>query len=137
MKILLAIDASAASQIVIQEVGARPWPAGTVAYVLSVADEADDEAVRQLSELTERAVEQLIAAGVDATPLTLTGDPKSVILDQAAEVNADLIFVGSHGDSALKRFLLGSVAAAVIRFAPCSIEVVRRTIAKGSPIKVL
>ena len=62
---------------------------------------------------------------VDAIGLSLAGDPKRVILDRAKETNADLVFVGSHGISALARFLMGSVASAVVRYAPCSVEIVR------------
>jgi nucleotide-binding universal stress UspA family protein len=40
-------------------------------------------------------------------------------------IGADFVVVGSRGMSALTRFLLGSVAAAVSRFAPCSVEIVR------------
>lgn len=40
--------------------------------------------------------------------------------------------VGSHGQGALSRFLLGSVAQAVLRTAPCSVEVVRRGIHESS-----
>jgi nucleotide-binding universal stress UspA family protein len=35
------------------------------------------------------------------------------------------VLVGSHGHSAISRFLLGSIAKSVIRAAPCSVEVVR------------
>ena len=40
-------------------------------------------------------------------------------------LQADLIMVGSHGHSAIGRFLLGSVAQAVLRIAPCPVEIVR------------
>jgi len=52
-----------------------------------------------------------------------------------------LIVVGSHGQSAITRFLMGSVAQAVIRHAPCSVEVVRATIydknAEARAMKIL
>jgi nucleotide-binding universal stress UspA family protein len=40
-------------------------------------------------------------------------------------MGADLILVGSHGHGAIGRFLLGSVAQAVLRTATCSVEIVR------------
>ena len=43
----------------------------------------------------------------------------------AAELEADLIVVGTHGRSGLTRLLLGSVAEGVVRQAPCPVLVVR------------
>jgi nucleotide-binding universal stress UspA family protein len=54
------------------------------------------------------------------------GDARSAILDEADSWGADLIVVGSHGRTGLKRLVLGSVAAAVVAHAHCSVEVVRR-----------
>lgn len=42
----------------------------------------------------------------------------------ATENKADLIVVGSHGYSGLRRWLIGSVAEAAVRHAPCSVVVV-------------
>ena len=53
------------------------------------------------------------------------GDPRTVIVDEAKEWSADLIVMGSHGYTGLKRLLLGSVAHSVVSHAPCSVEVVR------------
>jgi len=53
------------------------------------------------------------------------GDVKETILDSAIQWHADLIVVGSHGSGGVRRFLLGSVAEAVARHAPCSVEIVR------------
>ena len=47
-------------------------------------------------------------------------------LDRAEEWSADLVVVGSHGYTGLKRLLLGSVAQSVVSHAPCSVEVVRK-----------
>jgi nucleotide-binding universal stress UspA family protein len=42
----------------------------------------------------------------------------------AREHGADLIVVGSHGHRGLRRWLIGSVAEATVRHAPCSVVVV-------------
>ena len=49
--------------------------------------------------------------------------PANAILDYAEEQQADLIVVGSRGLSAVKRFLLGSVASKVVHAAACSVLV--------------
>ncbi|PIG95203.1 universal stress protein [Gloeocapsopsis sp. IPPAS B-1203] len=56
----------------------------------------------------------------------LVGDPSSKIIDYAQEINADLIVIPSHGRTGLSRFLLGSVAERVIRFAHCPVVVLRK-----------
>lgn len=47
------------------------------------------------------------------------------ILCAAAETNCDLIVIGTHGRGGLGRMLLGSVAEAVLRKAPCMVLTVR------------
>ena len=47
------------------------------------------------------------------------------ILGLAAEVGADMIFVGSHGKTGVERLLLGSVSERVVREAGCAVVVVR------------
>jgi nucleotide-binding universal stress UspA family protein len=54
------------------------------------------------------------------------GEEASALLQAAEEEKADLIVVGSSGMSAIERFLLGSVSEKVLRYAPCSVLVVKR-----------
>ena len=56
----------------------------------------------------------------------LTGNPRNSILDEAEEWGADLIVVGSHGYTGLKRVLIGSVSLAIASHAHCSVEIVRQ-----------
>ena len=131
MKILIAIDHSAASQTVIEEVASRPWPAGSEFEALSVVDatapwiteEVIQEASRQAKITVERPAQRLGQAGLQVAAEVAVGDPKQVIVDRASAWHADLIVMGPHNGRA--RFLLGSVAKAVIRMAPCSVELVR------------
>ncbi|MFO0579955.1 MAG: universal stress protein [Polyangia bacterium] len=53
------------------------------------------------------------------------GKPADEIVRIAKEWAADLIVIGSHGRSGIARVLLGSVAEAVTRHAPCPVLVVR------------
>jgi nucleotide-binding universal stress UspA family protein len=53
------------------------------------------------------------------------GDPAAEILRVAREEGADLIVLGTHGRVGLVRFLLGSVAEAVLRRAACPVLTVR------------
>jgi nucleotide-binding universal stress UspA family protein len=52
------------------------------------------------------------------------GDPASRIVEIAREIGADLIAMASHGRTGMERFVLGSVAEHVARFAACPVLVV-------------
>src|SRR3990167_6830364 len=53
------------------------------------------------------------------------GAPANVILDHAEDFNYDLIVIGAKGHSMLHHVLIGSTAEKVLRYAPCSLLVVR------------
>lgn len=53
------------------------------------------------------------------------GSPGSEIVKAAKEWQADLVVIGSHGRRGITRALVGSVAEAVMRHAPCPVLVVR------------
>lgn len=66
------------------------------------------------------------------------GKPVAEILLLAAEVGADLIFIGSHGKTGLERILLGSVSERVVREAGCPVLVARpKTYADIDLLKVM
>lgn len=52
-------------------------------------------------------------------------DPTVAIVQLAGDIEADLVVIGTHGRRGIARFLLGSVAAGVVRLAPCPVLVVR------------
>jgi nucleotide-binding universal stress UspA family protein len=55
----------------------------------------------------------------------LIGSAVGEILGLAEDVGADLIVIGSHGRTGLRRILLGSVSEAVVRNARCAVIVAR------------
>jgi nucleotide-binding universal stress UspA family protein len=63
----------------------------------------------------------LSAASPGATAVAESGDPRTTIIDQAVSKKADLLVMGTHGRRGWKRLLLGSVAEAVLREAPCPV----------------
>jgi nucleotide-binding universal stress UspA family protein len=62
----------------------------------------------------------------DAARFIRVGHAAEVIRGVAEEWPADLIVIGSHGRGGLGRVLLGSVAEAVLRHAPCPVLVIRK-----------
>jgi nucleotide-binding universal stress UspA family protein len=53
------------------------------------------------------------------------GTPMEQIVELARTTEADLLVVGTHGRTGIRRLILGSVAEAVVARAPCSVLVVR------------
>jgi nucleotide-binding universal stress UspA family protein len=146
MNILLAVDASSASKVVVDQVAVRPWPAGSQFQVLTVIENLEPWALGSIADEIDAcarqsanvAAKQLLAQGLKAVSAVAKGDPKTVILDHAAAMHADLIVLGASGLGAVERFLLGSVSRAVLRFAPCSVALIRETgVERNAGLKVL
>ena len=83
-------------------------------------EEAERRSAAELAAFVEREQE--------TTPLKLravprSGDPRTEIL-RALGRGVDLAVLGTHGRSGFDRFLVGSVAATVVRQARCSVLVV-------------
>lgn len=109
----------------------RGQPAATMGTTAWPTDAPDVE--RQMMERDrQRAAgftDWLREQGLHAEFRVRQGDARSGILDEAKEWHADLIVMGSHGYTGIKRWLLGSVAQAVVEHAPCSVEIVRAPVA--------
>lgn len=67
----------------------------------------------------------LEAAGVQGEAIVATGNPAAEIIKAAEERGIELIVVGGHGQHALERFLVGSIAERLVRHAPCDVLVAR------------
>ncbi len=76
--------------------------------------------------MTEAIAEAELRLGEHLRRRTVSGDPLRVILDQATAEKADLIVIGTHGRIGRLHSLIGSVAEAVVRSAPCPVMTVRR-----------
>jgi nucleotide-binding universal stress UspA family protein len=53
------------------------------------------------------------------------GDPRTVLLDEMRTRGTDLIVLGTHGNSAIRQILIGSVAEAVMQRATCDVLIAR------------
>ena len=84
----------------------------------------DEDTMHQLGEARRRYFGHLADTEVqyDAIP---SAHPSIEICKIAKETSASLIVLGSHGRTGMVRRLLGSVAEATVRHAPCSVFVVR------------
>jgi nucleotide-binding universal stress UspA family protein len=147
MKILLATDGSDYSKAAVNSVAERPWPQGSEVKIISaieisyapttetwvLPDGYYSELERVAREQAEAAVKDAVeriesgkASGLEIITKIISGSAREMILDEAERWGADLIVLGSHGYSAWRRFLLGSVSHAVATHARCSVEIVRQ-----------
>ena len=93
----------------------------TEAKLLRVAAQAQLASLRgRLRDRDPRALE----GGITIETVVEGGIPAQVILALARSAAFDLVVVGTHGRSGLRRLLVGSVAEAVIRGAPCPVVTV-------------
>ena len=147
---MIGYDGSEHANTLIDEVAGRTWSAATqVRIVVAVDDvvatvlpwripgyitwssgEPPEESFQTASDwieiATQKAAERLTAAGLGVEVIIRHGSPKDILVEEAAEWQADTLFVGARGLSRFERFMLGSVSNAVATRAHCTVEVVRR-----------
>jgi nucleotide-binding universal stress UspA family protein len=138
--VVVALDGSKGAEFVLgaalDYVRARPLADLHLLHVVAELPVADTEmfsreAIEQGPLGDARAMMRGHAAQATAalqrpvsTHVTL-GKPSRAIVELAAELEADLVIVGTHDYSALKRLVLGSVAEQVLRTSHCPVLVVR------------
>lgn len=83
---------------------------------------ADDAKAHAEEEL--KTIARQHSAAMTIQTLVRIGNPHYGILEAADENHSDLIVIASH-QPALSDYLLGSVAAKVVRHARCSVHVIR------------
>ncbi len=87
------------------------------------APPVDLAAERDLLEKTKPATE-----GVKYRHELLVGDAAQVLVEYATEHHVDLIVMGTHGRTGFSRLLMGSVAEAVVRRAPCPVLTLKQPV---------
>lgn len=90
------------------------WP------VSDIGRQLEEHATERLESLRERYQR----TRVEVVAELLRGPPGVAIRNWLDDSETELVVMGSRGKKGVKRFLLGSVAEATIRHAPCSVMVV-------------
>jgi nucleotide-binding universal stress UspA family protein len=145
IRIVLGVDGSVPSENAVREVAQRAWPASSEVKLIVVDDAVSaalvvedypqpEDADRE--DLIHGRAKKILAnntailrdlSSLEVSTEIIEGNPKHELVRAAEEWRADCIFVGSAGSSnTRRRFVLGSVAAAVASRAHCSVEVVRK-----------
>ena len=147
MNILLASDGSDCAQRAIEFLHKFPFPDESRIVLLTVLEDevfkareksslSDEqqsmlhETENQIKAESEGALEQEAQrfrdAGREVRTQVRSGHPAEQIVLAAGEYASDLVIVGSHGLTGIKRFLLGSVSDHVLQYAPCSVLIVKQ-----------
>ncbi|MBX9603576.1 MAG: universal stress protein [Bryobacteraceae bacterium] len=133
LKLLLAYDGRPGSEAAAAKIATRTWPAGTEVLVVAATGfngpplgECDVPSDREVLErLLDPVCQMLTEAGLHVRTSIQEADPKNLIVEEATRWECHCIFAGCNDHSLVERLLLGTVSAALISRAPCSVEVVR------------
>lgn len=109
----------------ISEASGDPWAA--LMRERLAADRA------QLDEVRQRFAGQ----GVELSQVIVEGTPDTALAEAARELHADLVVIGTHGRTGLKRLVLGSVTEKTVRLAASSVLVVRGEVPAGGYRRVI
>ena len=131
MKILVAIDFSKVTDLVLEKTreiaaktGAKVWITHVVApdpdfigYEVGPQTERDFIA-RKFHEkhiALQDLAKKLKNKGIQITPLLLQGPTVETILEEADDIDADMIICGSHGYGMMYNIFIGSISKEVLK----------------------
>ena len=134
-KVLVATDGSKFSSIAVTKAIDFAAAYGGSLVVVSVVDvptefyaeapQAVEDMVRKAQEYTAAVKKQAGNAGVKAETYIGEAEAFEAIIKLAKDEGVNMIVVGSHGRTGLRRLLMGSVTEKVIGHAPCPVLVAK------------
>lgn len=133
MKILVCMDSSIYADEIVSQIVKRAWHEGSQFYLLTVVEttgmwDCDSQLFHQAETILAERVKHLqekLKGPIRVVGEVMEGASAEMILETARKNNIDLILIGSHGDTGIRKAGLGSVAASVVNDAPCSVEVIK------------
>ncbi len=134
-RILVAVDGSSFADVAVDQAISLGSICNSEIFVVSVVDLYPEQMAvapalvekmsAEVREYLDKAKAKVDEANIACeTIVHMGGKPHEFIVDEAKQKEIDLIVLGTHGRSGLKRVLLGSVAQNVIGHAPCPVLVV-------------
>jgi nucleotide-binding universal stress UspA family protein len=91
---------------------------------LAIAPELEEKMSHGAREILQRAKDKVAKENIPChTVVHIGAQPHEFIVQEAKEKDIDLIVLGIHGRTGLKKLLIGSVAERVIGHAPCAVMV--------------
>jgi nucleotide-binding universal stress UspA family protein len=134
-RILVAVDGSVFSDAAVDQAISLGVICNSQIFVIGVVDlypeqmEVAPALVEKMSadvrQHIDKAKQKVDEANIPCeTIIHMGGKPHVFIIQEAKERAIDLIVMGTHGRTGIKRILMGSVAQNVIGHAPCPVLVV-------------
>jgi nucleotide-binding universal stress UspA family protein len=123
IQIVICVDESSSSHGVVNAVGERIWPAGTIANIVMTRKPVRRHVTRD-AQVLDIWADTLRAKGLEVSVEIVDSQSTDVLLQKSQESSVDCIFVDRHhgeGDASG----LSASAKALILGAQCSVEVVR------------
>jgi nucleotide-binding universal stress UspA family protein len=108
-EVALAFDAAVHVVSVVDEAGASS------VFERSGVDEERRAALREDARSAVSAAESVLGEGVEVSSSLLDGHPTEAILGFVADVDANLLVMGTHGRTGVDRYVAGSVTERVLR----------------------
>ncbi len=126
VRLVLAHDGQPGATTAVSRVAARCWPAGSeILLVACAATHSPAEEYYWTHDVLDQATQALQRSGLKVSSTFLMGDPRRVIVEEAARFEAECIFAGDNDRSAVERLLLGTVSSAILARAHCTVEICR------------
>lgn len=75
-------------------------------------------------KMIQNQAAELRASGLNVTPLLLQGATVETILEEAADINADMIIAGSHGHGMMYDIFVGSVSRELLNKATIPVLII-------------
>lgn len=111
-----------------------------IEHIIQKHREKAEKAVAEAGTLANHAKERLqrILPQWEISAEATYGSPAWEIITRAAKFKPDLIVAGSHGRSAISRFILGSISQKVLTEAHCSVRIARgRVEIDSAPVRLI
>ena len=94
------------------------------AVIVMATAQINEAAAQHARERLAGFVAQLKSDGVEAESIQVNGSPVPEIIEQAEQLAADFIVIGSHGHTALHDLLAGGTASGVLKRATCPVVII-------------
>jgi len=132
-RILVPLDGSPEARAALPYAAALAAPGTEIVLLTVVRSGGDADAARAY---LETAAQRLRVAGQTVRTEVAVGDPAQRIVDTAANLDAEMVAMASHGRGALGRLIYGSVADRVAREATIPTMVVRARQVEAEPVGI-
>jgi nucleotide-binding universal stress UspA family protein len=125
-RLMVACDDSPFSAVAWQEALSITQRMGS--HLTGIAVAATDGEVKTAAEVVRKMGAEADMRGVTLETAVPQGQPDQAIIMFAQAKKVNLIILGSHGRTGLRKLLMGSVAERVIGQAPCPVLVVKKKV---------